>query len=156
MNDETQAITWEAPEHRHIEKTSDWYWAVGIIAISASVVSIIFNNVLFGVVILLGASTMILFGHRRPKMMPFEVSTRGVRSGSDFFLFPSLESFTIDEDGPEGAQLILKSKHYFMPLIIIPLPEEYLDEISMLLRTKLPEEHLEEPLSHRLLEFFGF
>ena len=156
MNDETQAITWEAPEHRHIEKTSDWYWAVAIIAISASVVSIIFNNVLFGVVILLGASTMILFGHRRPKMMPFEVSTRGVRSGSDFFLFSSLESFTIDEDGPEGAQLIVKSKHYFMPLIIIPLPEEYLDEIGALLRAKLREEHLEEPLSHRLLEFFGF
>ena len=30
----TRAITWEAPEHNHIEKTSDWYWALGIIAVA--------------------------------------------------------------------------------------------------------------------------
>lgn len=156
MNEETRAIQWEAPEHRHIEKTSDWYWAVSIIAIAAAVVSMIFEDVLFGVVILLAASTMILFGHRHPKMMPFEINMRGVRCGTDLYLFPSLESFTIDEENHAGPQLILKSKHYFMPLIIIPLPEEYIDEIDALLSAKLPEEHLEEPLSHRLLEFFGF
>jgi hypothetical protein len=156
MNDETRAITWEAPEHRHIEKTGDWYWAVSIIAIAASVVSIIFENILFGVVILLAASTMILFGHRSPKMMPFEVSVRGVRCGNDLYLFPSLEAFTIDEENPSGPQLIVRSKHYFMPLIIIPIPDEFIDEIDALMSAKLPEEHLEEPLSHRLLEFFGF
>ncbi len=156
MNEDTRAISWEAPEHRHIEKTSDWYWAVSIVMITASVVSILMGNFLFGVVILLGGSTMILFGHRHPKMMSFEVSARGIRSGSDLYLFPSLESFTIDEENPTGPQLILKSKHYFMPLLIIPLPEEYIDEIDSLLSSKLPEEHLEEPLSHRLLEFFGF
>lgn len=147
---------WEAPEHRHIEKTSDWYWAVGIIAITASVVSIIFNDVLFGVVILLGASTMILFGHRHPKLMSFEVSPRGLRMGNDLYLFPSLESFAIDEENPAGPQLIVKSKHYFMPLIIVPIPDEYVDDIDALMGAKLPEEHLVEPLSHRLLEFFGF
>jgi len=156
MNEDTRAISWEAPEHRHIEKTSDWYWAVSIIAITASVVSIFLGNILFGVVILLAGSTMILFGHRHPKMMSFEVSARGIRSGTDLYLFPSLESFTIDEENLAGPQLILKSKHYFMPLLIIPLPEEYIDEIDAVLSSKLLEEHLEEPLSHRLLEFFGF
>jgi hypothetical protein len=156
MPEEVRAITWESPEHRHIEKTSDWYWVVGIIAVSASVVSIMFENVLFGVVILLGASTMILFSHRAPKVLGYEVSVRGVRIGDTLYPFTSLEAFAIDEDAPEGPQLIVKSHHFFVPLLILPLPFEYVDEIDELMGTRLHEAPLVEPLSHRLLEFFGF
>jgi hypothetical protein len=156
MADDARAISWEAPEHRHIEKTSDWFWVVGIIAISASVVSIILNNVLFSIVILLGATTMILFGHRKPKMVDFEISLRGIRINTSFYTYDSLQAFSIDEEAPEGPQLIVKSKHLFMPLIIIPLPDDYIDDIELMLKQKIEEIHMHEPLSHRLLEFFGF
>jgi hypothetical protein len=156
MNGENVVLTWEAPEHRHIEKTSDWYWALGIIAVSASVASMMFGNVLFGVVILLGASTVILFSHRLPKIISFELSSRGIRMGHTLYLFKSLEAYSIDEDAPFGPQLILKSKHFLMPLLIVPLPEEELDFIDQFLSTQLSKEHLEEPLSHRILELFGF
>ncbi len=156
MTGDTRAITWEAPQHRHIEKTSDWYWVVGIIAISASVVSIMFDNVLFGVVILLGATTMILFSHRHPRVLTYEVSVRGIRIEDTLYPFTSLDSFAIDEEAPEGPQLIVKSSHLFMPLLILPLPFEYVDDIDDLISSKLTEAPLVEPLSHRLLEFFGF
>lgn len=156
MLGEARAVTWEAHEHRHIEKTSDWFWAVGIIAISGCVASIIFGNVLFGIVILLGGATSILFAHRQPKVLTYEVSVRGIRIQDRLYPFASLEAFTLDEDAPEGPQLIVKSKHLFMPLIILPVPPEYIDEIDELMGAKLEEAHLEEPLSHRLLEFFGF
>lgn len=156
MNEEARSVTWQAPEHRHIEKTSDWYWVVGIIAVSASVASIMFGNVLFGVVILLAAATMILMSHRHPKLVSYEVSVRGIRVGTTLYLYPSLEAFCIDEDAPEGPQLIVKSQHLLVPLMVIPLPDEYLDDIDSLLSERLPEVHLEEPFSHRLLEYFGF
>lgn len=156
MPNNTRSVSWEAPEHRHIEKTTDWFWVVGIIAISASVVSIILDDILFSIVILLGATTMILFGHRKPKTLPFEISIRGVRINETLYNYDSLEQYAIDEEAPEGPQLILRSKHFFMPLIIIPLPEEYIDDIEAILGERLPEVHMHEPLSHRLLEFFGF
>ncbi len=156
MADDTRAISWEAPEHRHIEKTSDWYWVLGIIAISASVVSIILNNVLFSIVILLAATTMIVFGHRKPKMVSFEISVRGVRINEDLHPYDTLHAYSVDEEAPEGPQLILKSKHTFMPLIIIPLPYDYIDDIEAILGLRLLEVHMHEPLSHRLLEAFGF
>jgi hypothetical protein len=156
MNEEVRSIVWEAPEHRHIEKTTDWYWAVGIIAISTATASIMFKNVLFGLVILLGASTMILFSHRTPKMLPYEISPRGLRIKTTLYPFISLEAFALDEDAAYGPQLILKSQHFLMPLIIVPIPEEYVDEIDDIISSRLREAHLEEPLSHRLLEFFGF
>lgn len=156
MPGEIRAVTWEALQHRHIEKSSDWYWVVAIIAISAAVVSIMFGNVLFGVVILLAATTMILFSHRHPKMLTYEVSARGIRIHDTLYPFTSLESFTIDEESNIEPQLLLKSKRLFVPLLIIPLPEEYIDDIETVIASRLPEEHLEEPMSHRLLEFFGF
>lgn len=156
MPDEARAIFWEAPEHRHVEKTTDWFWAVGIIAIAMSVVFIILNNVLFSIVILLGAATMILFGHRKPQMVRYEISVRGVRVNNDFHPYDTLEEYAIDEESPEGPQLLLKSKHLFMPLMVVPLPDEYVDDIDMLLGQKLLETHMQEPLSHRLLELFGF
>jgi hypothetical protein len=156
MISDTRSIGWEAPEHRHIEKTTDWFWVVGIIAVSGSVVSIILDDVLFSIVILLGATTMILFSHHKPKLLSFEVSVRGIRIGKTLYSYDSLEQYSIDEEAPEEPQLIVRSKHMFMPLLIMPLPEEYIDDIDAILSERLPEVHMHEPLSHRLLEFFGF
>ena len=42
-----EGISWEAPEHRHTDKSSDWYWALGIIAIAAAAAALVFGNTLF-------------------------------------------------------------------------------------------------------------
>lgn len=156
MEGNARSVYWEAPEHTHIEKSSDWYWILGIIAIAGSVTSMIFSNVLFGVVILLGAMTMIVTSYRRPRVIQFEVSGRGVRIENDLYPYSTLQSFYLDEENIPGPQLIVKSKKLFVPLLILPIPEEYIDEIEDIIAPRLREEHLEEPLSHRLLEFVGF
>lgn len=156
MVDEVRAVTWEAPEHHHNEKSGDWYWALGIIALAGAGASVVFGNTLFALVILLGASTILIFSHRKPSMLEFAVTVRGIRVGNELYPYSTLESFFLDEDEPMGPQLIVKSNHLFMPLIIMPIPEEYIDDIDDILSTRLKEEHLEEPLSHKLLESLGF
>lgn len=156
MSDDARSVYWEAPEHTHIEKTADWYWVLGILAVAGSVTSIIFGNVLFGVVILLAAMTMFMTGNKLPRIIPFEVSSRGVRIDSTLFPYSTLESFYIDEESYAGPQLIVKSKKLFVPLLILPLPEEYIDIVELIIAPRLMEEHLEEPLSHKILEFLGF
>lgn len=156
MDDTIRSVTWEAPEHTHIEKSSDWYWALGIIAVAGGVTAIVLGNLLFGAVILLGAVTVILVAARTPRVIPFAVTSRGVRIDNELFPYSSLESFCIDEENPDGPQLIVKSKKFFAPLLVIPLPEDHLDEIDDLISVRLTEEELEEPFSHKLLEFFGF
>jgi len=43
-----------------------------------------------------------------------------------------------------------------MMLIIIPVPIDHVSEIESIVNARLPEEHLVEPFSHQLLEYFGF
>jgi len=156
MAEVINAITWEAPEHHHIEKGTDWFWALGIVAIAGAIAAFVLGNILFGVVILLGASTMTLFALREPKVIPFAVTTRGIRISETVYPYTTLETYYIDEDNEQGPQLLVKSRRIFVPLLILPLPEEHVDDIDDLVGSRLSEEMLEEPFSHKLLEFFGF
>lgn len=156
MEETPKSIFWEAPEHHHAEKSSDWFWVLGIIAVAGSVTSIILGNVLFGVVILLAGSTLFIAAHQKPRTIKFEVSLRGVRIDTTLYPYATLDSYYLDEENHINPQLILKSKKFFVPLLIIPIPDEYIDEIEDLVSDRLPEEYMEEPLSHRMLELFGF
>lgn len=155
-DDRTRAVTWEAPEHHHFNKASDWYWALGIISLCGAVAAFFFGNFIFAVLILLGGATMALYSAKPPRVVPFMVGTRGVRAGDQLFTYNSLEAYNIDEDAIWGPQLLLRSKSLYMPLVIIPIPEDYIHEIEDLLRERLKEEELEEPLAHKLLELVRF
>ena len=150
-------ISWQGYEHTHHEKSSVWFWALGIVALSSAVVAIVFENILFALLILIGAFTVALLAAKTPHLIHFEINRRGIAIDDLLYPFSTLESFWIDEDEHEHHTLILKSQRVIMPYIIIPLDEliEFEDVRNVLL-TKLEEEELHEPISHRILEFFGF
>jgi hypothetical protein len=154
--DSSSGILWEAPEHRHVEKGNDWYWAVGIIAVAATAAAVVFGNTLFGVVILLGAVVMLLFSKREPRFIQFGVTARGIQMHKQLFPYSTLVSYYIDEEHPDGPQLFLRSDRLFLPILVLPIPEEYTEEIEGMLASRLDEEFLEEPLAEKILEFFGF
>lgn len=156
MEETTRAVTWEAPEHHHIEKGSDWFWALGIVALCGAIAAFFFGNFLFAILILIGGAAMALAAAKRPSIIPFAVSTRGIRVGDIIYPYSTLEAYFIEEENPNGPQLLLRSKRFYMPLIIMPIPEQYVHEIEDLLLGRLPEEELEEPLANKILEIFGF
>ena len=62
-------LEWRAFEHEHIHKSSDWFWALGIIAIAGAVTAIIFNNILFAIIILVGAFTLSVHAVKKPNLV---------------------------------------------------------------------------------------
>lgn len=149
-------ISWEGPEHHHTEKTSDQYWALGILVVVGSVTMIVLDNLLFGIVLLLIGATTALMWSRVPHMIPYSVSLRGIRIGSELHPYSTLKCFFLDEDHPRNVQLLVQSNSIFTPLLVIPVPDEAIEDIEYILETRLQEEHLEVPLGHRILEFLGF
>lgn len=154
--EQTTSITWDAYEHNHGERGSDWFWMLGIGALAVTVASILLGNVLFGVLVLVAAFVVALVAARPVRIVSYAVTTRGLRIDDLLYPYSSLESFALTEEHPEGPQLLIKSSRLFMPLLVIPVPEEYVDEIEDVVAARLPEAHLEEPFFHQVLDFFGF
>ncbi|MBI5816923.1 MAG: hypothetical protein HZB09_00660 [Candidatus Yonathbacteria bacterium] len=148
-------IIWSALEYPIREKTTDWYWALGIMAIAGAVASYILGNILFSILILLGAFTVASYGARKPHMVEFEIDRRGIRSGTTLYPHSSLASFWIVE-GVEESKILLQSGKIFMPYIIIPLGEENPEMVREVLLNYLKEEEHAEPFAQRIMDYLRF
>ncbi|MBI5134540.1 MAG: hypothetical protein HZA81_04140 [Candidatus Taylorbacteria bacterium] len=151
-----KTFSWQTPEYAYKEKTSDWYWTVGIIAAALVVVSIIFGNALFGGVIAIAAFSLALFSSRKPPVVSVEVSDKGVKVGKILYPYPSLDSFGIDEERLGGPKLFLKSKKVVMPLVAVPIAHPDIAELREFLSERLSEETFEQTLMQAIFERLGF
>ena len=149
------SITWEAPQHHHVEKGNDWFFALFIIIIALVVAAVLFDNVLFALLIGLAGGALAVSAAKRPLIIPYAISVRGIKIEDRMYPFSTLDSYYIDEEDPRGPQLLIKSEQRFMPLIVMPIPEDHIDEIEDLLKEKLEEEELVEPFLVKVLELFG-
>lgn len=149
---------WEAHEYLFQEKSSDWYWVVGIVTLSASVLSIIFGNVLFGLILLMGGFTLSVFAARRPSIVRYEIGKTGILIDKRFFPFGTLESFWVEDNRHVDMQskLLIKSQRVMVPLIVIPLEGISPEDLRDFLLDHLLEEHHTEPLGQKIMEGLGF
>ncbi len=150
-----EIITWDSHEYHHFEKNADWYWSLGIIAVSIAILCILFNNLLFAAFIIVGAIAGALYAAREPELAHVELRPHGVKVNNIMYTYHSLESFWVEEfEHPEV--LILKSKHLLMPYIIVHLSHVHPDDIRVYLRMHLKEVEHHESLIHKLFEYLGF
>lgn len=155
MDDVITSVTWEGYEHAHEEKSGDWYWIVGIVCISVAIVALLLGNPLFSLLVLIAGMVMALATLRGVTLVPYAVTTRGVRVEDKLYPYSALESYFISEEDEDNPLLLVKSQKFFMPLMVIPIPPEYIDEVEELIANRLPEEPMEEPFLHRLMELIG-
>jgi hypothetical protein len=153
MNDK---IIWHTLEYKKKEKTVDWYWAVIIIAVSIVIISIMVNNILFAILVVLAVTTLLIFSNREPLIIEVEINDRGIRVMKELHPFITLEAFWIDISNEKDPKIILKSKKVVMPLIIIPIDEYNHEDIRLVLLDRLEEKEMHEPLSQKIMEKLGF
>lgn len=156
MEPTLRSITWEAPQHHHVEKGNDWFFALAIIILALVIAAVLFDSVLFALLIGLSGGALAVSAAKRPAIIPYAITVRGIRIEDRLYPFSTLDSYHIDEEDPRGPQLLVKSEKRLMPLIVIPLPPDHVDEIEDILKEKLEEEELMEPFLVKVLELFGF
>jgi hypothetical protein len=155
MEQTPRAVTWEALEHHHLEKGNDWYFILLIVVLSVAIVAIIFGNLLLAFLVFVSGVSVAIAVAKGPAMLEYAVTVRGVRIGERLYPYPTLLSYHIDEENPHGPQLLIRSERKLMPLIILPIPIDQIDDIEYLLRERLEEEELAEPFFIKLLEVIG-
>lgn len=151
-----EPITWHVEEYVHREKSPDWYWAVGVIAVSLSATAVLFGNALFAIVIALSFFALMLYAKRKPIVHQIKIDTRGIEEGRTHYPFSSLESFWVEDRYGGTAKIILKSKKKLLPYIIIPIAGVDSELVRDHIRRHVREEEHHEPLAKQVMEYLGF
>lgn len=160
MDNDTKikSLSWSAHEHEHREKSKDWYWSLGILTVTALILSIVFSNYIFGVLILIIGFSLAIVGSKEPRLIDFELNTTGVKIDKQLFPYSTLEAFWVEnnQDNHLPSQLLIKSKKAVMPLIIMPLENTDPEAVRDFLLYRLLEKELSEPFLQFVLENLGF
>ena len=156
MADSPVVLRWSAYEHEHVERGSDWFWALGIVAVSIAITSILFHDFLFAVLVLVAAFTLALLARKPPDLAQFEISERGIRVNDTLHRFDEIISFWVEEEiAPHRPLLLIDTVKPLAPNLIIPI--EHIDpaQVRSYLSERTTETHMKEPVAHKILEFFG-
>lgn len=156
MPEESTLLSWSAYEHEHIDRGSDWYWALGIVALSVAATSLLLHDFLFSILIIVAAFTIALHARINHDLANFEISGRGVRVNGEMHRFDEIVSFWVEEEHRGGRPLLLIDTTKFpSPNIIIPIEGVEPATVRALLAERCEEVHMKEPLSHRVFEFLN-
>ncbi len=148
-------LRWSAYEHEHIERGADWYWALTIVTVSIGLVSILFHDILFAIVIAAAAATIAIIAQHPPELAEFEISERGVRVAGKLHHYSEIISFWVEDENDARPLLLVDTIKFMHPNIIIPI--EHIDphEVRAYLREHAEEIRMKEPVAHKIFEFFG-
>src|SRR3989344_4214130 len=131
--------SWTAPEYEYYEKTTDWYWWVSLFAIILFVTAIWQKSFLFGVLVLIGWITIIIYAVRKPLLIKYALAERGVLVGNKLYFWQDLKSFWIFYNPPLRKDLVITSKRSVMPPLNIHVGNEDPLKIRELMLRFIPE-----------------
>jgi hypothetical protein len=156
MENEKVFLEWDGHEYEHKERRTDWFWALGIIAVAGSVTAFLLGNFLFGTFIVIAIVALFFVSITKPRHEVFKIVDDGIRIGETLYPFDSLKGFWIQGEG-ENSKLLLNSSRPISPVLVIPLgSEELVEQAQDLLSAVLQETQMREPISQALLERLGF
>jgi|JI8StandDraft_1071087.scaffolds.fasta_scaffold19768_4 hypothetical protein len=145
---------WEGTHVVFGEKTSDWYFAVVIIAAAGIIVSVLFNNILLALVILTGTAALIIEAKRPASLHRFGLSDDGITIDTLHVPFDKVRSFSIleymDHDLP--PVLSIKTSLILSSHLLIPIHDHDAEEMYAFLEQHIEEGRHENHLIDRILE----
>lgn len=152
----TEIISWEGFEHQHIERTRDWYLALGVIAVSCALTAVLFENILFALLICIAALTIGVVASLPPRQAHFVFTDEALTIDGDTYPIKDMRAFWIKEDA--SPTLFIDTPRMFAPDVVITLPEHIDTQIiRTLLKThQVEEREMSESFAYRVFEFFGF
>jgi len=154
--DGSAVLHWSAYEHEHFERNGDWYWALGIAAVSIAIASVLLSNLLFGILILVAAATIALLSREAPEIARIEISERGIRINDTLHRFRDILAFWVEDEHESSRPILLvDTTKLLSPNLIIPIEEVDPRLVRSFLKERITERHMKEPIGHKVLEFLG-
>ncbi len=109
-----QHMEWSTTTHEHYERSTDWYWGLGIIALVGSGAAIFFGNFLFAVIILIGTFSVGFLAARGPREHTMRIDDRGISVDGTRYPYSAVHSFFVEHD-MENPRLFMTMRGALSP-----------------------------------------
>jgi len=154
-------LEWTALEYAEKEHDQDWYWALGIIVVTSTITAIIFENYFFAVLLFLAGALLWFFSKKKPDLINYEINLKGIKIGNDLYTYDTIQSYWISRshiDLPDEKDLLfIKSSRFYMPILIIPISTDIMDDVHNVMDIKnIPAEEMRPHISDKIIEVLGF
>ncbi|KKT01091.1 MAG: hypothetical protein UV76_C0002G0004 [Candidatus Nomurabacteria bacterium GW2011_GWA2_43_15] len=160
MNDDNKII-WTALEYEEKERSRDWFWALGVIVVTGSIASIIFENYFFAALLILSGVLLGFFAVKKPDLVEYELNTKGLRIRNRLYPYKNIKSFWVQIDKTRETNLkpllFIHSERAFMPIISMPIDEDMAEDIYEIFSARdIKEVEMKEHPSEKIMEMLGF
>lgn len=158
---EDAGISWHVETHKDTERSTDWYWGLGLLAVAGAGLSLFFGNYLLPIILLLGAGSLGVLAARGPREHIVSLTPRGVSLDGTLYRWGNVESFWVEgSDGhrPVGteAHLIVATKGILHPQLIVPLVDSArAQNVRAYIKRFCREEEQEAHLGHHVAQMLG-
>jgi hypothetical protein len=145
---------WEGKEYAPSEKSADWFWALGIVAIALIVACVLFSQYLLAVLVLVGSVTISLQAAKHPRIHRFAILESGIMIDATFYAYSDMLHFSVLEYADESMppSLSIKTRHVLYSHLLIPIigydPVDVYDYIA----AHLPEGNHHESAIDRVID----
>ncbi|HEY0948426.1 MAG TPA: hypothetical protein VGE53_03015 [Candidatus Paceibacterota bacterium] len=145
---------WSAEGYLFEEKSGDWYWALGIVAVAGAIASALFGNVILALLILVASGTLALSTLKRPRMHLFRVTDEGVMIDENLYEYESIHSFSVLEyiDPNRPPALSLRTHKILAPHLLIPIVGPDPLELYEFFAEHVDEGRHDESLTDRIID----
>lgn len=151
-------LEWEGREYDHNPKDADWYWALGIIAVAATIATVLFGNYLLAVLIVVAAIAFALHAAKEPPLHRFQLVEAGIVIGDELHPFERMLSFSVleDVDGKFPPMISIKTESWFSPHLIIPLEGVDVDMVYNYFLRHVDEDEHRHTFTDLVAAWLGF
>ncbi len=132
------ALKWTIPAYPHYERGTMWYVMTGLIGGAVLVVAFLTYNFLLAVLIVMVGVVMVIQGGVKPPEIEVEIGPLGIRRGTHFFPYASIDRFWIIYDPP------VKSMHFIVPRSLFPTNHIPIDDRNPLVLRDYLKKYLRE------------
>ena len=156
MVNEQQYLRWQAPEYHYTDKTPTWYLWVVVIAVILALFAIWQKNLMFGILVIVGAVVLLGLAKHRPRMLQHTLIEKGIiafpEGGQEedgrLYMFNEYAGYAINPNPlhPEYSEILLHPKKRLHTHTILMVPDELADAISDQLNYYLDEFEHEDSL----------
>lgn len=146
-------IRWVAQAYTQKNKHPDWYWAIGVIALVTAVFAIIYDNYFFGILVILGAVSIIYFDIKEPPFIEISIQSTGVLVNDHFYPYERIKSFCVNT---EEHELYIILDRTVLNRISVSMADASPELIQETLLHYLPEKQEQKTDMDKILDHIGF